>query len=64
MRRRPVRQWIVLTSLVAGLATAAIGASIGQPNSWGWFSLGAGLVLLIGATSALGGMRRASRIRK
>jgi hypothetical protein len=64
MRRRPVRQWIVLTSLVAGLASAGIGASVGQPNSWGWFSLGVGLVLVLGATSALGGMRGGSRPRR
>ena len=64
MRGRPVRQWIVLAALVAGLATSAIGASVGQPNSWAWFSVGAGIVLLIGASSALGRLSRSSRAQR
>lgn len=50
---RPVRQWIVLLALASGLAACAFGASIGQPNSWAWFSVGVGAALVLGAAVAL-----------
>lgn len=53
MRRRPIRQWIVLLALAMGLAACAYGASIGQPNSWAWFSVGVGGALMVGAGAAL-----------
>jgi len=53
MRRRPVRQWVVFLVLALGLAACAVGASRGEPNSWGWFALGAGVAIVIAALVAI-----------
>ncbi|MFC9560321.1 hypothetical protein [Agromyces sp. NPDC056965] len=59
--RRPVKQWLMLTSLVLGLIGSAIGAAIGQPNSWLWF--GAGVLVALLLVPATARLRAAKQTR-
>ena len=57
--RRPVKQWIILTSLLLGFVGGAIGAAFGQPNSWLWF--GAGVLVAIVLVPATARLRAVNR---
>lgn len=50
---RPVKQWIFLGALVAGLGGAGVGYLLDQPNSWWWFAIGAASVLIYAAVRSL-----------
>jgi bacteriorhodopsin len=51
LKRIKIRQWAPLFALAVGLAAAAIGAAVGQPNSWLWFGGGIIAALVIVAIS-------------
>ncbi|KRC60680.1 hypothetical protein ASE14_06755 [Agromyces sp. Root81] len=53
--RRPVKQWILLTSLMLGFLGGGIGAAFGQPNSWLWF--GAGVLVAVALVPATASLR-------
>jgi len=54
LARLKVRQWLPLFALLLATVGAAVGAAMGQPNSWVWF-LGGGLAaVLIGVITLTG----------
>ncbi|WP_344751245.1 hypothetical protein [Gryllotalpicola koreensis] len=52
-RRRPIKQWAPLGSLLGAVAGSGVGASLGQPHSWAWFLGGAAAVWVVAGAEAL-----------
>ena len=57
LSRLRMRQWLPLFTLLLATSGAAVGAALGQPNSWGWF-IGGGLVAIVISITTLAGRSR------